>query len=460
MVKQWKCRVCKTVLRSRLMGDAMVKTMFKKSALALMTVAAVSAQGVFVSALTLDTAVAQETSAGQKKTRKTPALRSKVYEQLARAQAAADADNIPEAIEILDEVRGKSSSMNSYEKAMMYNFYGFIYYNDEQYDKALESFALVVEQAPIPESFEMSTLFSLAQLNLMQGHYQACIDYLDRWAALNTGKVPAKTLVVKAQAYYQNKQYNEAAENIANAIAGHEAEGMLPDEGWLILQRAIYYELKQPENVKDVIVKLIKLYDTPKYWIQLAGMYGELGEEKKQLAIMEAAYQQGFVQSSSDIFNLAQLYYYHRVPYKGALLMEQALNDGTLERNLRNLKFLGQSWTLAKENDKAIPVMTAAAELSEDGELDAQVAQILLNMERWDDAIAAAQRAVEKGELRNPGIAYLIMGMAHYNKKEYALALNQLAEAEKHDSSRGMAKQWKSFVESEKTTSERIAADS
>ena len=412
------------------------------------------------SMLVANDAVAQEQKASEKKTRRVPTLRGKVYEQLARAQTAADeAGNIEEAIAILKEVEDKSDSMNAYEKAMMYNFFGFIYYNNEDYAKALESFAKVVEQQPIPEKFEMTTLFSLAQLNLMQGNYDDTITYLERWESLNTGPVPPKNKVIKAQAYYQNKQYKEAATWIAEAIAGHEAEGMIPDEGWLILQRAIHYELKQPAKVKDVLVKMVKLFDEPKYWIQLAGMYGELGEERKQLAIMETAYQRGFVNSAADVFNMAQLYYYHRVPYKGAKLMEQAMNDGVLEKNLRNLKFLGQSWSLAKEQDKAIPVMMQAAELSEDGELDAQIAQILLNEERFDEAIAAADRAVEKGDLRNPGLVYLIKGMALYNKKQYALALDQLAEAEKHQKSRAMAQQWKQFVQGEKRQADAIAAE-
>jgi tetratricopeptide (TPR) repeat protein len=409
--------------------------------------------------LSTEVAAQEETKASERPTRRTPALRSKVYEQLARAQAEADADKLPEAIEILDVVKDKADSMNSYELAMMYNFYGFIYYNDEQYDKALENFAQVVEQQPIPESFELSTLFSLAQLNLMQGNYAEAIQYLERWENLNTGKIPPKNLVIKAQAYYQNKQYEEAAKFITQAVQGHEDEGMIPDEGWLILQRAIFYELKQPEKVKDVLVKMVKLFNEPKYWIQLAGMYGELGEEKTQLAIMESAYQQGYVTSGGDIFNLAQLYYYHKAPYKGARLMEQAMNDGVLEKNLRNLKFLGQSWTLAKEQEKAVPVMAQAADLSEDGELDAQLAQIYLNMENWDKAITAADNALNKGELRNPGIPYLIKGMALYNKKEYATALNVLAEAEKFSSSKGMAQQWSKFVESEKSSSEQIQAE-
>ncbi|WP_434532990.1 tetratricopeptide repeat protein [Alteromonas arenosi] len=402
---------------------------------------------------------AQDVAASEKKTRKTPALRSRVYDQLARAQAIADEGDNAGAIEVLREVEEKSSSMNSYELAMLYNFFGFIYYNAEDYDNAIASFEKVVEQQPIPETFEQTTLFSLAQLHLMRGNYAKSIEALERWESLNVGPVPPRNLVIKAQAYYQNKQYAEAEEYITAAIEGHEAEGMIPDEGWLILQRAVFYELKQPEKVKDVLIKMVKLFDEPKYWIQLAGMYGELEREVEQYALMEAAYQQGYVTSASDTFNLAQLYYFHEAPYKCARLMEQALDSGVLERNLRNLKFLSTCWQQAKENDKAVPVMQAAAELSDNGDLDAQLGQIFLNLERWDDAIAATQTALEKGELSNQGTAHLILGMAYYNKRRYVDALNELAKAEEHNNSRAMAQQWRRFVEGEKQTYERNQAE-
>ncbi len=396
---------------------------------------------------------------GEPKTRKTPALRSKVYEQLARAQTQADEGNTAEAIAILDNVKDKSSSMNSYELAMMYNFYGFIYYNAEDYDNAIASFEQVVEQQPIPESFEMTTLFSLAQLHLMRGNYDKTITALERWEGLNHGDIPAKNYLIKAQAMYQMKDFERASSYINQAVRLVEAQDKVPEENWYVLQRAIYYELKQPEKVRDVLIKMVKHYNQPKYWVQLGGMYGELGEEKKQLAILEAAYQQGYIQSASDVFNLAQLYYYHQAPIKGAKLMQQAMNDGVLEKNLRNLKFMSLCLTLAKENEKAVPVMRQAAALSEDGELDAQLAQLLLNMDRWDDAIASAKTALEKGNLRNQGITHLVLGMAYFNKHEYNAALNELAKAEEHSGSRAMAQQWKKYVQSEKITAERIAAE-
>lgn len=405
--------------------------------------------------------VTAQESKPERKLKRVPALRGRVYEQLARAQKLGDEGDVPGAIEILDEVKSKSDSMNSYERAMMYNFYGFVYYNAEDYDKAYESFKLVVEQQPIPESFEQGTLFSLAQLSLMQEQYDDVLTYIDRWEALNKGKIPAKNYVLKAQAMYQKKAYEDAAGYIGKAIATQEEnpEDGIADENWYILQRAIYYELKQPKKVTEVLVKLVRYYEKPKYWLQLGAMYGEIGEEKKQLAVMEAAYQQGYVESGNDMFNLAQLYYYHQVPYKGARIMEEAMENGKLERNLKNLRFLSQCYAASRDNDKAIPVMQAAAELSEDGELNAQLAQLFLNSEQFDQAIENARIALDKGDLRSPGTAHLVIGMSLFNKQQFAEALNALAEAEKFKGTSKMAKQWQRYVSSEKTTFEALQAE-
>jgi len=305
----------------------------------------------------------------------------------------------------------------------------------------------------------------LAQLHMMRGNYDKTIVFIEKWETIQKevtpgAEIPAKNLVLKAQAMYQKQDYAKASSYINQAVEQQEnsKEGYQVDENWYVLQRAVYYELKQPEQVKNVLLKLVKQYEKPSYWIQLAGMYGELGDEKQQLAYMEIAYQLDYIATGSDIFNLSQLYYYHQMPFKAALLMESAIKQGKLAEDQRNLTFLAQAWSFAKENDKAVPVMLAAANLSKDGELDAQLAQIYLNLEQWDKAIAASERAIQKGGLRNEGTVHLVLGMAHFNVGDYNVALNELAEAEKHNSSRGMAKQWLKFVQTEKASNERLQA--
>ena len=393
----------------------------------------------------------------ERKTKRVPTLRSKVYDQLSRAQSLADAGNQTEAFAVLDNVKSKASSMNSYEQAMMYNFYGFIHYEAEDYDQAIAAFENVVQQQPIPETFEQATLFSLAQLHMMRGNYDQTITKIEHWESIQKNlypnkDIPAKNLVLKAQAMYQKQDYAAASEYINAAVKQVETNdlGFQVDEQWYVLQRAVYFELKQPENVKNVLLKLVKKFEAPKYWLQLAGMYGELEQEEKQLAIMEIAEQKSVIASGSDMFNLAQLYYYHQMPYKAAAVMERALDAGKLVEDERNLTFLAQSWNSAKETEKAIPVMLAAAKLSTTGELYAQLGQMYLNMDKWQLAIAASQQALEKGGLRNEGMSHLVIGMAQFNVGHYNEALTQLAKAQEYDGSRGMAQQWSKFVEGER----------
>ena len=458
MANLWKCQGLKCGLNSNLGAKmAINKLLLKLATPVLMT-------GVLMSGIQANTVNAEQAKV-ERKTKRVPTLRSKVYDQLSRAQGLADAGNQAEAFEVLDNVKSKITSMNSYEQAMMYNFYGFIHYEAENYDQAIAAFENVVLQQPIPESFEQATLFSLAQLHMMRGNYDQTIAKIEQWETIQTRlypnkEIPAKNLVLKAQAMYQKQDYAAASQYINAAVQQVETNdlGFQVDEQWYVLQRAIYFELKQPEKVKEVLLKLVKKFEAPKYWIQLAGMYGELEQEQKQLAVMEIAEQKSYVATGSDMFNLAQLYYYHQLPFKAAAVMQKAIDEGKLAENERNLTFLAQSLNSAKETEKAVPVMLAAANMSETGELYAQLGQMYLNMEQWTDAIAMSQKALEKGGLRNEGMPHLVIGMAQFNMGEYNQALTQLAKAQEFDGSRGMAKQWSKFVEGERKQVESYAS--
>ena len=407
-------------------------------------------------AVLTSTQVLAQTKASEKQTRKVPTLRGKVYEQLARAQSYADADDTEQALSILADIAKKQSSMNSYEVAMLHNFYGFIYYNAANNNKALASFKKVVAQPNIPESFEQATLFTIAQLSLMAGNFKDAIQALEQWETLQTGSIPPRNTFIKAQAYYQNKQFTQAKTYITQAINEQEEQGMLPDEGWLILQRAVHYELKEPHAVKDVLVKLVKLYDQPQYWLQLGAMFGELGLEKKQLATLEAAKHKGYLVSEGDLYNLAQLYFYHRAPIKCAETIQSGIAKGVMEESLRNLQFLGQCYQQAKEVDNAIPILLKAAKFSENGDLYLQVAQLQLNIDDHINALKHARFALDKGGLNNPGLAHLVLGMSLYNRGEFNEALAQFNLAEEYQQTQKVAQQWQNYVSGEKENYEQL----
>lgn len=90
-------------------------------------------------------------------------MRNRVYSQLARAQKLADEGEKIEGFEVLDAVKDNIDRLNSYERAMLFNFYGFMYYGNEDLASAIDSFEQVIAEQGIPDSLYLSTLYSLAQ---------------------------------------------------------------------------------------------------------------------------------------------------------------------------------------------------------------------------------------------------------------------------------------------------------
>ncbi len=389
-------------------------------------------------------------------TKRVPALREQVYSQLARAQELADNGDVAAGLAALQNVETKISSMNSYERAMLWNFYGYMHYGKDQIPEAIKYFAKVVAEDPIPDALKQNTLFSLAQLSLGQGNFADTLSYLDRWQQVVGDEQAQKADVLRAQALYQKGDYQQALAPIQRAIAVAEQNGEAGDENWYVLQRAIHYELEQTAAVAKILEKMIKHFNKPEYWVQLAGVYGQLGKDEQQLAMLEAAYQQGFLTKGQDLQMLVQSYFLGGVPYKAGKVMEQAIAAGKLDANLRNLKLLAQSWIAARETDRAVAALEQAAALSSDGELDAQRAQVLLNAERYPQAIAAAQTALEKGNLEKPGTMHLVIGMAELEQENYNPALQAFAKAKAFDDARRAAAQWERYATSEKEQAERI----
>jgi len=389
-------------------------------------------------------------------TKRTPALREQVYSQLSRAQELADGGNVQAGLQALAEVESKAGSMNSYERAMMWNFYGYMHYELDDLKAAMGYFEKVVAESPIPESLALNTLYSLAQLALANEDYAAVLKYIDGWQQRSDDPNASKALVLKSQALYQQGNYADALAPIQRAIERKEAAGGHGDENWYVLLRALHFELGDTQAVAQVLEKMVRIFNKPEHWLQLAGVYADLGQDKKHLAMLEAAYQQGFLTDGRDLMNLAQSYFFGDVPYKAAQVIAKGLADGQIEANLRNYKMLSQSWLAAKEYPEAVSALEQAAKLSDDGQLDAQRAQVLLQMERNQEAIAAARLALEKGDIKSPGNMHLVIGMAELNSLNYNEALAAFATAKQFEEARKMAAQWEQYAENEKAQAELL----
>ncbi len=399
----------------------------------------------------LSSAVAQEEKKKDtRETRRTPALRNKVYEKLAEAQAAAEAKDLNTAAKILDEMiaSGGKKALNSYELANVYNLYAFIYYSREDYGRALQAYQNVVKQPDIPLAMEVNTKFTIAQLYFVQEQWQKGINALLEWFKI-TENPNANAYVLLAQGYYQTKDYNKALTNVEKAIDMYVAKDKIPKEQWYNLARFIYFDKNDVKNTVATLETLLKYYPKKQYWVQLSHMYGEQKKETDQLSAMETAYVQGMLDKGTEQVTMAYLFLNGDVPYKAAKVMDKGLKDGSIEGKSRNWEIAGSAWRQAQEVDKSIPAMEQAAAKSDTGELYARLGNIYLDGDQYKKAITAINKGLSRGGVKRPDNARLILGMAYFNTQQYEKAREAFKAAGRDERSEKYATQWIKYMDSE-----------
>lgn len=383
-------------------------------------------------------------------TRRTPALRNAVFEKLSEAQALSEEKKYSEALKILDEQRSKTgaAALNSYELANLYNLYAFIYYSQEQYDKALEAYSKVIEQPDIPVALEVNTRYTVAQLYFVMEQWKRGLDELQKWMGMvdNPG---ANAYVLMAQGYYQLEDYDKSLSNVERAISMYRQEGKVPREQWLTLARFLYYDKGNIDKAIAVLEELVTHYPKKDYWVQLSYMYGEKKQEKKQLAAMETAYVQGMLEQERELLNLAYLFLANDVPYKAGKVVDKGIKEKKIEATAKNLELLANAWRAAQEIKWSIPVMEQAAQKADDGDLYARLGNIYVDGEEYKKAIDAINAGFQKGGIKRPDTANLVLGMAYFNTDQYDKARKAFDAAKKDKRSKDYAEQWLQYMESE-----------
>ena len=392
----------------------------------------------------------------ERKTRKTPAMREKTYKKLSESRELAEADDFVGALRALDNL-SRQRSLNSYELAQMHNFYGFIHFSQENYAQAVRDYENVLAQPNLPLGMETSTIYTLAQLYFTQADYRSAENQLRKWFSVAENPGPSPYILL-GQALYQQNKYREAIVPVEKAIKIRIDQGKPPKENWLLLLRVFYFELGDLAKVEEILMRLLVLNPTKKdYWVQLSGMLGERNEVNQQLTAFEIVYVRGLLKTSREHVTMAQLYLQSEVPYKAGKVMESGFKADIIEKNSRNYRLAAQAWTMAQEDEKAIPALVQAARLSkDDGELDVRLANAYFNLGQWKESIEASRAGIDKSGLKRNDQAHILLGMALYNVDRYSQAIAAFRIARRDDRSRRMASQWINHVTNERARQEQL----
>ena len=316
-------------------------------------------------------------------------------------------------------------NLSKYEKAVVYQFMGFVFVQQNKIDDAIKVFSKTVDLNVLSNTQHQSTQFNLASLYGSREEWDLTINALMKFYEFEREPV-AESYIMTGIAYFQKGLPLEALPYIH--IANEKA--IKPKESWLQLELAILFINKRYDEAIDVVKKLSTYWpEKEKYWETMAGTYMEMQKDANALAALSLGYKNNAISKAETLENLARLNLYLEIPYQAATLIEKNIQDGNIENSEKNLRLLLGAWTAAREFNKAIAVIDILAPITGEGKLYIQKAMLLNENGDWEGVKDATEKALYDEELENKGDVFILRGMAETELGYYDQAIESFTQA-------------------------------
>ncbi len=414
---------------------------------------------------------------------------AKVYEALEEVDEAGEPKpDMETVLSVLTELRNNKDELKSYDRSVMWNAWAYVYMTDGKYPQAMDAYTKLMNEPEVTIGLRNGAILALAQLNLAQENYQKGIQLILQWMD-EVETVTAQSWSLLGQAYFAINNYRKSMSSLETAISLAEEEGYKPRESWYQLLAGCISELKEEIGEKESLLRqrdifeiLVNLYPKKLYFIQLGGVYGQLGRERDYMITLKAAYQKDFLDKESEYLALAQLLLLNKNPYWAAEVLvsgqqkivttvETVVDEVTKEETKiektgpvvrdteKNLKTLADAWRMAQEIDKAIPILERAAKMSKDGKSYVLLGNLYLSEDKVQDAVGAIKKGLEKGKIKDLSQVYLTLGQAHFELEEFDEAKKnfRIAARDKKKKIKTQANNWIKYTENEEIRVKNLA---
>ena len=386
------------------------------------------------------------------------------------------------ARELLTELLNNRSEMKSYDRSVMWNYWGYIYFSDEDYDQAMYAYEQLLKEPEATVPLRTASLLTLAQLNLVKENWDKGIRLILQWMS-EVENVTAQSYYLLASAYYQKEDFVKARSNMEEAIRLAEVEGYRPKEGWYTLLAACFTELKDrkiigPEYALEQQVGiyeiLVNYYPKKLYFLQLGGTYQQMDRQDDYMLTLKAAYDKDLLNKEGEYLALAQMLLLKKNPYwaaqvivagqeKQITIKDEKTGDeevvSVVKEKEKTLKLLADSWRMAQEIDKAIPVLEKAAKMSKDGDTYVLLGNLYLFEDRMKESIRAIENGLKKPKVKSRSQALLVLGQAHFELQNFDEAKKQFRAAARDENKRikKTANSWIKYAENEEIRVKNLA---
>jgi tetratricopeptide (TPR) repeat protein len=297
-------------------------------------------------------------------------------------------------------------------------------------------------QAEKPED-QVATLKNTMMLQAEAKDYAGAVQTGERLAA--TGSLDDKAAASLATAYYFNKDYVKARSLAQKAIDAAAAAHTKPDQAAMQIMFNSYADQNDQENARKYLEMMISYYPDANSWAKLIDNAVRPGLSDMQLLqLYRLRVLSGAKGDAEDYILGSDLAIKNGYPGDARSMLQAASSRGVSGIGAK----LSQAQAKAAADEKTLPGNDAAAAKSKTGQMDVLVAEQYFGYGRFDEAAAAAQRAISKGGLKDPEEPKMVVGMSLASSGKYPEAIQALQQVGGSDAQRRMAHLWIVYAQS------------
>lgn len=298
-------------------------------------------------------------------------------------------------------------------------------------------------QVEKPEE-QAGTLQNMMLLEMEVKDYPGAIAAGERLAA--SGTLDNKSAASLATAYYMNKDYAKARGLAQKSIDASVAAKQKPEMAAMQIIFNSYADQGDQVNARKALEMWISYYpDQPSGWAKLIDNSLATGMSDMQLLqLYRLRVLSGAQGDASDYFLGSDLAMKNGYPGDARSMLQTAQSRGVGGVSAK----LSAAQAKAAVDEKTLASNDAAAAKAKTGQLDVLVAEQFYGYGRFDEAQAAAQRAIAKGGIKDAEEPKMIVGMSLAAGGKYADAVQAFSQVGGTDNQKRMAHLWTLYAQS------------
>ncbi|MEO0784478.1 MAG: hypothetical protein AAFY10_02185 [Pseudomonadota bacterium] len=355
-------------------------------------------------------------------------------------------DNPAAALAKLNELR--AMELNCYEEGAVLRLSAAVKVETDDYPGAVRDLETAIQRGYVPQAEIAKTYYNISQLHMSSENLSDALRYMNLW--MQAGGQPDRTqkwqLAVLNHKANDNRQALRWAEEVFRED-GPNAEREVYD--FLIY---LYDETGQLAKKAQLLETLLQRNPNERrLWDAIAGDYFQAGNQRRAFEVQKAMYLGGILQTEDEIMRVVNFYNQFDVPFQSAKILEKEMNAGRIEKTYERMELLANLYQVAREFERAIPVIREAAQMRNSGEMFERLGRSYAELKDWDQTEAALTQALNAGGVKDRGTVWTLIGQSRYERDDVEGAKEAFRQAN-NAGGRG----WLQFIRAEEQTARAL----